>query len=384
VTQSTARQLKIAFNAAGVKLGGILTYFRQIFPLLHEDSSITALAIFPAAHVEEFRCLAPRFDIRPYPYPDFLPFRMYWDLRQTKGIYRTESVDAAFTTNFGMLIPPCARAFWLRNALYFSRAYERYLKERNLMLALGVMRLRRRWAEEIARHSDILLFSTNAMRDEVLDRWTWYPMERTRIIPFGHEHILQVTASEKKRQYLSSKYISKCCPGKTLFFPSLPGHHKNLSVVLEALRIAGREEPKVRLLLPTVQGFHVDIPENVAPFVIPVEMLDAEAMKIIYTEADMVLFPSFCESFGLPLLEAMACHTPILAADIPTSREICGEAAIYLPPFDASAWGQAILALIRHPDRAGKLTQAGTDRVKHFSWCRHVEALVTTAKEISG
>src|SRR5262249_58342879 len=64
-----------------------------------------------------------------------------------------------------------------------------------------------------------------------------------------------------------------------------------------------------------------------------------------------VLVPSLKEGFGLPVIEAMAAGTPVLASDTPALREAGGDAARYLPPGDPAAWAAAIDELAGTPDR---------------------------------
>lgn len=61
--------------------------------------------------------------------------------------------------------------------------------------------------------------------------------------------------------------------------------------------------------------------------------------------ARALLFPSFAEGFGLPLLEALAVQTPVICSDLPVFKEVAGAAAIYLDPLDGPAWTRAIIDL---------------------------------------
>lgn len=81
----------------------------------------------------------------------------------------------------------------------------------------------------------------------------------------------------------------------------------------------------------------------------------------------MMVHPSRGEGFGLPLLEAMACGTPMILSDIPVLREVAGEAALYVPPDDAAGWAQAVDRLAGDPNLAADLVAKGTARLKQFT-----------------
>jgi alpha-1,3-rhamnosyl/mannosyltransferase len=83
--------------------------------------------------------------------------------------------------------------------------------------------------------------------------------------------------------------------------------------------------------------------------------------------------PSWYEGFGLPLLEAAACGTPVIASDIPAHREVMGEAAIFVPPEVPEAWAAALLHVARQPELLAELSAKGLERSKSFSWSATAE-----------
>lgn len=96
-----------------------------------------------------------------------------------------------------------------------------------------------------------------------------------------------------------------------------------------------------------------------------VEQSDLPAM---YSAADLFLFPSLYEGFGLPLLEAFACGVPVIASDIAAHREVADNAALFVAPSDVDEWKDAILKLLDDGVRRKELSALGLERVKEFSW----------------
>lgn len=95
--------------------------------------------------------------------------------------------------------------------------------------------------------------------------------------------------------------------------------------------------------------------------------------KALYNGATAFCWPSLREGFGLPLLEAMSCGTPILASRIPVNEEIAGPAAEYLDPSDAAAWAAAIGRAVSEEGWRRDLAAKGRARVSTFSWDRTAE-----------
>ena len=95
--------------------------------------------------------------------------------------------------------------------------------------------------------------------------------------------------------------------------------------------------------------------------------------------ADLAVFPSQAEGFGIPLLEAMACGTPLVASDIPAARWLSGggRSALLLPPDDVAAWTHALDRLLRGEDAAvGSRVAAGLRRAAGFAWHRSARRLL--------
>jgi glycosyltransferase involved in cell wall biosynthesis len=98
-----------------------------------------------------------------------------------------------------------------------------------------------------------------------------------------------------------------------------------------------------------------------------------EALRQLYLGAAALVYPSRYEGFGLPLLEAMACGTPVIATNAASIPEVTGDAAILLDPDDDRAWASAIESVLS-ADTAMRLRAAGIRRAAMFSWRRTAEA----------
>lgn len=91
-------------------------------------------------------------------------------------------------------------------------------------------------------------------------------------------------------------------------------------------------------------------------------------MAELYRGAAALLFPSLYEGFGLPLLEAMACGTPVIASTDPALREVSGGAAIHVDTADVRGWAAAMTAVLRNNGLRVQLREAGLRRSAAFTW----------------
>jgi glycosyltransferase involved in cell wall biosynthesis len=105
-------------------------------------------------------------------------------------------------------------------------------------------------------------------------------------------------------------------------------------------------------------------------------------IKDYYAGADLFVFPSYLETFGHPLLEAMASDVPTVAADIPVFREIAGDAAFYADPYKTESLASAMEEALFTPRARETLRKRGRDCVRAFSWDRTARNLYALFDEV--
>jgi glycosyltransferase involved in cell wall biosynthesis len=101
-----------------------------------------------------------------------------------------------------------------------------------------------------------------------------------------------------------------------------------------------------------------------------------EVLPLWYCSAEIFVFPSLYEGFGLPVLEAMACGLPVIAANTSSLPEVIGTDGIQIPPTDVAAWADAIAKLVDNPTMRADLGARGQARAAMFTWDNTAQQMV--------
>ncbi len=103
-------------------------------------------------------------------------------------------------------------------------------------------------------------------------------------------------------------------------------------------------------------------------------------LPVVINQAIALVFPSLWEGFGLPVLEAMACGTPVITSNLASLPEVAGEAAVLVDPHDVNAIVRAMTDLVTDASLHAQLRRAGLARAAQFSWAKTGQATVDVLK----
>jgi glycosyltransferase involved in cell wall biosynthesis len=102
--------------------------------------------------------------------------------------------------------------------------------------------------------------------------------------------------------------------------------------------------------------------------VIKIGFVDEDDLPGIYNLADLLLFPSLYEGFGLPILEAQACGCPVLTSNVTSCPEVAGDGAHIVDPYSVDEIRDGILKIIKDNNYKEQLIKKGFENIKRFSW----------------
>ena len=165
---------------------------------------------------------------------------------------------------------------------------------------------------------------------------------------------------------------SRLLPERYLLFVGNRGNYKDAATLLRAFSTIARQDPDLVLLFVgggtfTSQDLRLIRELDLQGRVRQVDLPDEE-MSAAYGNAEVFVFPSRIEGFGLPALEAMASGAPTVLADSSSLPEVGGDAAVYFPVGDADALASIIGELLGDEKRRDSLRRAGIARAAGFTW----------------
>ncbi len=123
---------------------------------------------------------------------------------------------------------------------------------------------------------------------------------------------------------------------------------------------------------------------NIEENVIFTGFVDASDMPAIYSMADIFAYPSFYEGFGLPVLEAMACGTPVLTSNTSSLPEVAGDAAILVNPNSVDDISEKLLMLAKNEDIRKDLSRRGIENARMFSWEKAARETIDLYHNVGG
>ena len=156
---------------------------------------------------------------------------------------------------------------------------------------------------------------------------------------------------------------------------------KNYSRVIEAVAVARQQGHDLHYAIAGGQGWLEDEMRGtiarlgMQPYVHLLGLADDADLPALYSGARALVMASLYEGFGLPVLEAFACGSPVISSNLSSLPEVAGEAAILIDPYNTVSLVDAIVALENQPDQRKRLVEAGFERAAGFTWRRSAQQL---------
>lgn len=187
------------------------------------------------------------------------------------------------------------------------------------------------------------------------------------VLPNGHEHALewQPRLAQSAPSIVGGRGGGADRPFVLALGSRAP--HKNLRLIMD---IAPRLSD-VGVNVIVVGGsarIYSDVPLKGGENVVFTGRIDDNDLAFLLERALCLLFPSWTEGFGLPIVEAMARGCPVISSDRASMPEVCGDAALMAAPDDPAAWVRHVNILRQSSQLREELIDAGRHRVKRFSW----------------
>ncbi|MFQ6026269.1 MAG: glycosyltransferase family 4 protein [Dehalococcoidia bacterium] len=368
---------RVAIDASGASSGGAIRYLSQICPALAQaEPGISFYLLNRSAQHDLLPSLPANFQWSPIPDATAsLPRRLLWLQTELPKLLKIRQADVLFAaSDVTTLRPPCPMVIMAHNFNPFSPDRGQ-VWSRGQLVRMGLHRwLIRRATRRAAR----TIFVSQWSREEIAPQLR-IPEDRTVVIHHGVD-------PEFRPADPGSQPGSE--PGIILAVSEVL-EHKNLQRLVEAyadlvplldrawrLVITGTvSSPLLKADLEALLARR-ELGDRITftGFVPKAELAD------LYRQARILVFPSLVETFGLPLIEAMASGLPVVASHATAIPEVCGDAALYFDPLSVSDMTQAMHRALTDTQLWEDLRQKGLDRAAGYSWDTTAQRLLETLR----
>ncbi len=217
----------------------------------------------------------------------------------------------------------------------------------------------------VRRAARVVTGAEHARRD--LTAWMPWAAERITVVPHGVDPSFAAPVPEPALAWSGALRPYLLCVGNRK-------PHKNVVTAVEVLARLRARRPELRLVLagPRFRGSD-GVAERAAALGVADAVVDAgpvseDRLRALYRDAECLLFPSLYEGFGLPVLEAMASGTPVVASDRTSVPEVVGDAGLMVEALDADAMAAAVERLWSDGALRASLVTRGRERAAAFTW----------------
>jgi alpha-1,3-rhamnosyl/mannosyltransferase len=212
------------------------------------------------------------------------------------------------------------------------------------------------------------------------------PSSTIRVIPLGVDARFRPSVPQTE---IADARVIYGLPEEFVLYVGNTMPHKNVPRIVEAFAAARQTKPGLTLVLAGRRDSYRPLVDDairtagVLGSVRFVNYVEEMHLPALYAASRALIFPSLYEGFGMPVLEALACGTPVITSDRGSLAEIAGRAAMLVDPRNVSEIAEALAAVVRDGSEASRLRAAGPIRAAEFTWTRTAERHVELYKEFS-
>jgi len=241
--------------------------------------------------------------------------------------------------------------------------------------------------EFVSRFADRVIAVSAFTKKSLLEHGWGATEERITVIPEGvrTDHFLPRGESE-----VTSVLQKYGITQPYFFFISTIQPRKNVLGLLEAFALLREEEvgQDISLVLAGGHGYKFEEVEaairkfGLEDTVKVLGRVPDEDVPALFSGAVASVYPSFVEGFGLPVLESMACGTPVVCSDTGALPEVGGDAAVYIDPYDVESIAQGLQRILVDEDLRTQFVEKGHERVQQFSWEKTARQIMQVFEEM--
>jgi len=276
---------------------------------------------------------------------------------------------------------PCKKILGTQNLnIYFGSFIKRSLKERLRYIILNIL------AKLSIKRADKIITVSNVFKKRILKKNMIQP---NKIITIYHG----INPKDFSNTQLDKDFSVNNIRIGNMNYILCVAHlwrHKNIEVLIDAYKkLDSKLRVKYKLLVVGEKGtsYYKELKERsekreLNKDIIFLGNVNHQDIKKIYTQADLFVFPSKLESFGIPLIETMASGVPIIASNATAIPEVLADAGLLFNPDDSDELAVKIDKVLTNKNLRRKLINKGQERVQNFSWKKTARKTLKVFEEV--
>lgn len=341
--------VQLAIDAVGAKHSGAATVLRAVVASAIHHGKISRIVVFCSPRsMRDFDLPSnPRLEVVDVAAGEGgLLRRVRWLLRGLPRQIEEHGSDVALLMSGAGTVPPGTRSvLFIQQSLPFSREAVARLSLLDQVRIVALRWLMRRSSAA----ADALVVQTRTMKEAAV---------RALDVDPGKVHVVAPSATlqmEYENDHAALALIRQTAENARVLYIGNTSAYKNLEVLAATVPIMRRSRPEMRLFA-TVPRHH---PLARVEGVTALGRLASGVLPAAYRLATVLVMPSLVETVGLPMLEAMSCGTPVVAADRPYAREVCGDAGQFFDPASPADLAEKLLAVSSDAHLRRRMAEAG-------------------------
>lgn len=302
---------------------------------------------------------------------------LWWDQVEVPRAVAKHRIDVLYNPKYSLPLRAGCPAAWVCHGLdwyvmpWASRRIDR-LSHKFLV-------------PQYARKADAVIAVSNVTREHVIQYLPIAP-ERVFTVYSGVNESFRRAAGAKERENLRQQYD---LPERFFLYSGAIYPPKNFTRLVQAYAKVGPANG-IRLVIAGGENrflseHELKVPEKLGlgDWVRWLGWVDPALLPTLYQMAEVLLLPSLFESYGLPIVEAMASRCPVLTSDRFGTREIAGNAALLVDPESVEDISAGLQRLVHEPALRARLIAAGSERVQPFTWKNAAEQTLRVLQHIA-
>ncbi|MFQ5888321.1 MAG: glycosyltransferase family 4 protein, partial [Candidatus Hydrothermarchaeales archaeon] len=395
----------IGLGLSGVSRAGVYRYLLNIVSGLAEidevNDYVLFLSLFRSKHLKGYHEVRSLFDGRRnfgialsrLPRRISVPLRMPTDLYTgrvdvfhgdvlfapvTSGKYVITIHDMAYLRMPEILDPEWVRI--LSNNTGFSAKKLKWYRDR-----VKLFEDLKKYNPPAVRKADLVIAVSSSTKNDLVEL-LHVPKDKVKVV---HNGVTRDFAPIRDKELLAETRRKYNIKGDYILFVSELRPYKNIAGLLEAFNEL-RQSSNIRhkLVITGTKSWYYDIilqrvrELQLEEDLIFTDFVPDEDLPALYSGADLFVFPSLFEGFGIDVLEAMACSTPVVSSNAASLPEVVGDAGILVNPHSSEDMAEGMHRVLSDTALRAKLCNKGIERAKLFTWEKAARKTLDAYKEV--